>query len=178
MCFSYEEWLGMHKRCKVCNILLWPSSITMVFTIAATICGRLRTMVACRRQRTHSAWLALCEVNPPVTGGFPSQIASNVEFYITFACVRHRTYDMMVSWHGNALTLLALCEGEPPVTGGFPSQIASNVEFDITFACVRHRTYDMMVWHDGIMTWERSHITGSLWGGTTSHWWLPLTNSQ
>ena len=129
MCFSYEEWLGMHKRCKVRNILLWPSSITLVLTIAATICGRLRTMVACRRQRTHSALLALCEANPPVTGGFPSQIASNMEF-------------------------------------------------DITFACVRHRTYDMMIWHGGIMTWERSHITGSLWGESTSHWWIPLTNSQ
>ena len=55
---------------------------------------------------THSALLALCEGNPPFTGGFPSQRASNVE--LSFCCIQ--TVWAAWSWrHHDVETLSTFC---------------------------------------------------------------------
>ena len=62
---------------------------------------------------TFSSLLAICEVNPPVTVGFPSQIASNVELWCLFFCANGWTISciggdwdaMMRIWrHRNVLS--------------------------------------------------------------------------
>ena len=45
---------------------------------------------------TVSALLALCEGNPPVTGGFPSQTASNVGSLCVLRCFRKQTIKQTV----------------------------------------------------------------------------------
>ena len=52
--------------------------------------------------------LALCEGNPTVVSGFPSQRASNMA--------------LVMSWHGIAFHITNPFKGNPPVTGGFPSK--------------------------------------------------------
>ena len=50
------------------------SQITSVSIVCSTICSG-----ADQRKHESSALLALCEGNPPVSGGFPSQRANNAE---------------------------------------------------------------------------------------------------
>ena len=50
------------------------SEITGNLNVCSTAC------VACQKKKHQSsAFLALCEGNPPVTGGFPSQMESDAE---------------------------------------------------------------------------------------------------
>ena len=50
------------------------SYITINLTVCSTVCFSQQ-----QRKHQNCPLLALCEGNPPVTGGFPSQRASNVE---------------------------------------------------------------------------------------------------
>ena len=50
------------------------SQITVVLIVCSAVCSG-----AHKRKHQSSVLLAFCEGNPPVTGGFPSQRASNVE---------------------------------------------------------------------------------------------------
>ena len=56
--------------------------------------------------------LALCEGNPPVTGGFPSQMASNVELWSFFCCQPERavaqTIDIKVMRPYNSCDITAM----------------------------------------------------------------------
>ena len=76
-----------------------------------------------------STLLTLCEGNPPVTGGFPTQRVSNVS------------------------TLLTLCEGNPPVTGGFPTQRVSNVSTLLTL-CEGNPRSPVDSPHKGSVMWK------------------------
>ena len=60
-------------------------------------------------KETLSALQALCEGNPPVTGGFPSQRASNTELWHT----HNFNYYMVVSWPWTISALLTLSEWSP-----------------------------------------------------------------
>ena len=68
---------GPHYRLET---LLWrymsamASQISANSTVCLTVCFRKQW-----RAHTNSTLLAVCEGNPPVTGGFPSQRASNAE---------------------------------------------------------------------------------------------------
>ena len=62
-----------------------------------------------------SALLALCEVNPPVTGGFPSQSASNVDLWCFLNISQNKLLNKHLScqwsamtWHSKPLTRCGL----------------------------------------------------------------------
>ena len=110
-----------------------------------------------------SALLALCEGNPPVTGGFPSQRVSNAE-NVSFWW-RHRGANLLDNFNAMEDTmnkyvpmckflitfaqrpehillhddvikfsaLLAICVGISPVPGEFPVQRAVTRSFDVFF---------------------------------------------
>ena len=100
-----------------------------------------------------SLFLAICEGNLPVTGGFPSKRDSNVERHhhingfvqercnssalameLRLSCTNPSIYlwgiySTLIHYHFPKSSLfLVICEGNPPVTGGFPPQRASNSE--------------------------------------------------
>ena len=79
----------------------------------------------CHGMETRYASLALCDDNPPVTGGFPSQRASDEELWPPERRRGHWSWLQPClkedQWRHDMEALyvsLALCEGNPPVTGG------------------------------------------------------------
>ena len=56
---------------------------------------------SCRRQvmKTLPILLALCEVNPPFTGGFPSQRASYVELCCFLCCCSEQVVEQSINFH-------------------------------------------------------------------------------
>ena len=95
----------------------------------------LNCLFRCRWKKTSKLCITgLCEENPPVTGGFPSQGASNTE-NVSIWWHHHGVIcsdDVMTaSWHG--LTFHITCPlcgnpNNPYNTGGFLTQRAINIE--------------------------------------------------
>ena len=114
--------------------------------------------------KVHIKWLlALCEENPTMTGGFPSQMASNGEsgsessrghdtgyhcsdVMMSAMASNHWRPDCMLnrlfrhrSKKTSKLRVTGLCEGNSPITGEFPAQMACNAEnVSIRWRLYRH----------------------------------------
>ena len=69
---SMNQGLFSHYSDVIMSVM--ASQITSVSTVCSTVCSG-----ADQRKHQSSVLLALCERNPPVTCGFPSQRASNME---------------------------------------------------------------------------------------------------
>ena len=82
-CDAVSHWL--------CRMSVVVTQIIANLTVCSTACWG-------KQQRNHqsSALLDLCEGNPPVTGGFPSQRASNAE-------------SISMSWHNHSTPLSHYC---------------------------------------------------------------------
>ena len=120
-----------------------------------------------------SELLALCDGNPPVTGGFPSQRASNTGFGVFFDVSQNE----LLSKH-------LICQWfETPWCSCDVTVIEGLVYITVTF-------YD----HHGVSNhWQfnclfnnrfsaknisKLCITDPLWGESTCGCWIPLTNGQ
>ena len=73
-----------------------------------------------------SIFLAICEGNPPVIGGFPHKGPVIHKVFLS----RHHLISLRDSliFASDSSLFLAICEGNLPVTGGLPSKRDSNVE--------------------------------------------------
>ena len=111
----------------------------------------LNRLFSCRLNKTLKLCISgLCEGNPMVTGGFPSQRASYVE-NVSMWWRHHVTEVTYVSqirfpqfsshkfrlwWHHQMETfsaLLVICAGNTPVPGEFPAQRPMTRSFDVFF---------------------------------------------
>ena len=63
-----------------------------------TLCGYLSNTWGHGDLKMLSAFLALCEGNPLVTGGFPSQRACNVEIFCFLCCQPYWTSSLSFWW--------------------------------------------------------------------------------
>ena len=173
-------------------------------------------ITVCSGQKKN-AHLTLCQGNPLITSGFPSQRASDVEnLFISW-----RVENLFISWrlHGMESSLMGSSQ-EGPVEVTILCNI-TKVNSLIAFLChsTKHRVQLLAEWglgsdraHEVFMPWygindksvstlpsnehcgvsnyqfvqqlaqtvnnEKSLITGSLWGESTSDWWIPLTKGQ
>ena len=98
---------------------------------------------------TLSALLAICEGNPPIAGGFPSQRVSRNGSLAT--C------HMMVTWHGNTFRITGHLWRESTDNWWFPSQRVSRNGSLAT--CLM-----MVSWH-----WNTFRIIGHLWRESTGN---------
>ena len=115
------------------------SQITGVSNVYVTVCSGVD-----KKKHRSSALLALCAGNPPVTGEFPAQRASNGEnVSISLhwchngrdSISNHQPHDCFLnrlfrhrSKKISKLRVTTLFAGNSPVTGEFPAQRTSNAE--------------------------------------------------
>ena len=88
-------WVWWVQLSLVVTVLLSPNMMMFwhgnVFLISGPLCGsQLSPNVIMSWHWIVSTLLALCEENPPVTGGFPSQMASNVYSFYIFLVVSRK----------------------------------------------------------------------------------------
>ena len=106
-----------------------------------------------------SALLALCEGNPPDTGGFPSQRASNTEHRCGFwpvkmniLCADTRLVYPTARcppWHGNSFRITGPLWGESTSHWWIPPQRASNTVF-WCFVCYHPNRQQAVIWHGSL----------------------------
>ena len=82
----------------------------------------LNYLFKCRSKKTSKLHITgLCEGNPTVTGGFPTQRASNTKNVSIW-----RSHHEQKKYQSS--TLLAICDGNPSIIVGFPAKRDSNTE--------------------------------------------------
>ena len=142
-CLLGAFWWKWHFNRKICNwrhIRVMASQIPDILTVCSTAC-----------YNTESLSLDLREKYPSVTGGLPSQRATNnaesvsmswrdwlslqwrhngrhsVSNHQTHECLLNRLFERR-SKKTSKLRVTGLCAGNSPGTGEFPAQMASNEE--------------------------------------------------
>ena len=86
--------------------MLWSAQDQWDYSIDSKQCSLSDTNVMMRKWL--SASLALCEENPPVTGGFPSQMANDMELWCFLCCepdkLLNKQVKLQVIWDTMILT--------------------------------------------------------------------------
>ena len=101
-----------------------------------------------------SVLLALCEGNPPMIGGFPSQRASNFPYRL---------------WRGHHGAMTCFLYYWPSVKGIHQWLVDSPHKWPVIF----HIGWE----EDIVVPWHAYCINGPLWGESTNDWWIPLTKA-
>ena len=143
--------------------------------VIALLCGQgtmsstSLTPWLCQDIQTFSGLMALCEGNPPVTGGFPPQRASNAELWCVLWCMFEQTVEqamellvillpMWLIWHHCPGIFLTMSPS-PPVC----SQGSLSGQFDVPF----YRGFQLVV--PSVMSCPQQVGERSGWLFITSH---------
>ena len=139
--WQYLHTTKYHSSIAIKNLRVWTNSILELITVMSYLSWRLNSpenhfLFRLVSKRT---LLANCEKNPSITGGFPSQRASNaalqwrhnerdsVSNHQPHECLLNRLFGRR-SQKTSKLRVTGLCARNSPGTGEFPAQMASNAE--------------------------------------------------
>ena len=125
-----------------------------------------------------STLLALCEGNPPLTGGFPSQRVSNVGLWCIFVAILNKLLNKVLRswwfetpWHSGDITVMDVITY---LIYELSLQWRRN-EWD---GASNHQPHDCLLNRLQIKENIKAERLWPLWGELTGHQWIPCTNGQ